>query len=149
MHRLPNIDLAVPITGKVCGFEQTHRDTRRKQFAMPRPVILVRHQAGVLALQHSSDTFLHSLNKAASNRAPPWSCVAPGRLDFSGLDFPDDVPEVTAKSESGRYCLAKRRGPLFVTVPNSPRDVMSVVPVSGVPLTLPLNVSCIDPPSRN
>jgi hypothetical protein len=47
------------------------------------------------------------------------------------------------------YCLDTVRGPLFVTVPNSPREVMSVVPVNEVPLTVPLNVSCIDPPSGN
>ena len=41
--------------------QQTHRDTGREQFAIPRPVILVRDCAGVLALQHAPDAFLHSL----------------------------------------------------------------------------------------
>ena len=35
------------------------------------------------------------------------------------------------------YCLASVSGPVSVTVPNSPLEVMSVVPVSDVPLTVP------------
>jgi hypothetical protein len=57
VHRLPDI----AITGRVCGFEQTHRDARREQFAIPCPVILVRHRAGVLTLQHAADDFLQNL----------------------------------------------------------------------------------------
>ena len=35
------------------------------------------------------------------------------------------------------HCFVKLSGPLFVTVPNSPLEVMSVVPVNDVPLTCP------------
>lgn len=35
------------------------------------------------------------------------------------------------------YCLANVSGPVFVTVPNSPLEVISVVPASELPLTLP------------
>ena len=47
------------------------------------------------------------------------------------------------------YCFVRLSGPVFVTVPNNPLEVMSAVPVSEVPLTIPLNVSCIDPPIGN
>lgn len=61
MHGLPNIDLAAAVTGKVGGFQQTGRDTRREQFPIPRPVIFVRDQAGILALQNPADALLHGL----------------------------------------------------------------------------------------
>ena len=61
MHGLANIDLAVAVTGKVGGFQQTGRDTRRKQFPIPRPVIFVCDQTGILAPQNPADAFLHSL----------------------------------------------------------------------------------------
>ena len=35
------------------------------------------------------------------------------------------------------HCFVKLSGPLFVTVPKSPLEVMSVVPVNEVPLTVP------------
>lgn len=38
---------------------------------------------------------------------------------------------------------------MFVTVPKSPREVMSVVPVNEFPLTVPWNVTSMDPPSGN
>lgn len=47
------------------------------------------------------------------------------------------------------YCLVRLSGPLFVTVPKSPREVMSVVPVIDVPFTLPWNVISTEPPSGN
>jgi len=41
-----------------------------------------------------------------------------------------------ASVHTALYCLAKVRGPLFVTVPNKPLEVMSVVPVKEVPFTV-------------
>lgn len=35
------------------------------------------------------------------------------------------------------HCFVSLSGPLFATVPNSPREVMSVIPVNEVPLTVP------------
>ena len=55
------IDLAIAITGEVGGFQQTDRDARREQFPVPRPVIFVRDQTGILALQNPAHAFLHSL----------------------------------------------------------------------------------------
>ena len=49
-----------------------------------------------------------------------------------------DLEIFTAKlTEHVIYCLVNVSGPVFVTVPNSPREVMSVVPVNEVPLTVP------------
>src|ERR1035437_3342670 len=61
MHGLPNVNLAVAITGKVGGFQQTGGDARREQFSIPRPVILVCDQTGILAPQNPADAFLHNL----------------------------------------------------------------------------------------
>jgi len=47
------------------------------------------------------------------------------------------------------HCFVKLSGPLFVTVPNSPLEVMSVVPVKEVPFTVPWNVISIEPPNGN
>ena len=35
------------------------------------------------------------------------------------------------------HCFFRSSGPVFVTVPNRPREVMSAVPVNEVPLTVP------------
>ncbi len=47
------------------------------------------------------------------------------------------------------HCFVNLIGPLFVTVPNSPLEVMSVVPINEVPFTCPWNVISIDPPNGN
>ena len=47
------------------------------------------------------------------------------------------------------YCFCNVSAPEFVTVPNSPLEVMSVVPVNEGPFTVPWNVISIDPPRGN
>ncbi len=61
MHGLPDINLPVAITGKVRGLHQTGRDARRKQFPVPRAVIFVRDQTGILLPQNPADAFLDGL----------------------------------------------------------------------------------------
>jgi len=61
------------------------------------------------------------------------------RRTLSSRNEQGNVPtETVYGGKSGHvYCLLKVSGPVFVTVPNSPLDVMSVVPANEVPLILP------------
>jgi len=61
VHGLPDIDRAIPVSGKIAGLENACRNARREQFTVPFAVISVGSIASIRTIQYFPDAVFYDL----------------------------------------------------------------------------------------